>query len=115
MINFDVLNKAMDNDVEIIITVFSTYLEEHVNGLERINELYANENWPELHLLAQSLKGVLESFGEDTAVTALQEIEEDTRNNIAPDVSDITIVNRELLTINQQIFAYLDNMNGKSL
>ncbi|MGP8307863.1 Hpt domain-containing protein [Vibrio sp. YIC-376] len=115
MINFTLLNKYMDNDVEMIITVLSTYLEEHVNGLERINELYANENWPELHLLAHSLKGALESFGEDTAVTALQEIEQDTRNNIAPDASDITIVNRELLTINQQIFAYLDYMNSKSV
>ncbi|MBR9787431.1 Hpt domain-containing protein [Vibrio sp. J1-1] len=113
MINFDVLNRVMDNDVDIIIAVFATYLEEHVNGLERINELYANENWPELHLLVHSLKGALESFGEDTAVTALQDIEEDTRNNVAPDESDITIVNRELLTINQQIFAYLDNLNSK--
>lgn len=115
MINFDVLNRYMDNDVDIIITVLSTYLEEHVDSLERINELYAKEDWTELQLLAHSLKGVLESFGEDTAVIALQEIDEDTRKNIAPDLSDITIVNRELLTINQQIFAYLDNLNSKPL
>ncbi|MDF4633403.1 Hpt domain-containing protein, partial [Vibrio parahaemolyticus] len=31
MINFDVLNTYMDNDVDLIVTVFSTYLEDHTN------------------------------------------------------------------------------------
>ncbi|ENP8371865.1 Hpt domain-containing protein [Vibrio alginolyticus] len=110
MINFDVLNTYMDNDVDLIVTVFSTYLEDHTSDIERIDELYASRCWSELYLLVHSLKGILESFGEDTAVIAFQRIEEKTRNDTAPDSSDIAIVTKELAAINQQIFAYLKNM-----
>ncbi|HHX8300742.1 TPA: Hpt domain-containing protein [Vibrio diabolicus] len=110
MINFDVLNKYMENDVDLIVTVFSTYLEDHANDIQRINELYANKCWPELYLLAHSLKGILESFAEETAVIVFTKIEAETRNDNEPDSSDIAIVTKELAAINQQIFAYLENM-----
>ncbi|CAM2793768.1 Hpt domain-containing protein [Vibrio mytili] len=109
MINFTVLSEYMDNDVDKLISVLSTYLENHGDGSERIARLNSEQNWPELHILVRELKNELESFGEDTAVVALQGIENHARNNIEPDNKDIKIVSRELLTINQQIFAYLDN------
>lgn len=60
--------------------------------------------------MAHSLKGILEGFGEDIAVVALEKIETNTRNNTAPECEDITIVNNELVTIKKQIFAYLENL-----
>ncbi len=45
MINFEVLNTYMDNDVDIIFAVFSTYMEDYEDGLERINQLNAEQNW----------------------------------------------------------------------
>lgn len=65
----------------------------------------------DLFLLSHSLKGILSSFGEESAVTALSNIEEHTRDNIAPDSGDLAIVNKELVTINQQITDYLSNMD----
>ncbi|MDF4991072.1 Hpt domain-containing protein [Vibrio parahaemolyticus] len=103
MINFELLNQYMDNDVDIIIAVFSTYLEDYSDATEQLN-------WPELYLMAHSLKGILEGFGEDIAVVALEKIETSTRNNTAPECEDITIVSSELVTIKKQIFAYLENL-----
>lgn len=60
--------------------------------------------------MAHSLKGILEGFGEDIAVVALEKVETSTRNNTAPECEDITIVNNELVTIKKQIFAYLENL-----
>ncbi|MHA7588886.1 Hpt domain-containing protein [Vibrio harveyi] len=111
MINFEVLNTYMDNDVDIIFAVLSTYMEDYEDGLERINQLNAEQNWGDLFLLSHSLKGILSSFGEESAVTALSNIEEHTRDNIAPDSGDLAIVNKELVTINQQITDYLSNMD----
>ncbi|TOL78098.1 Hpt domain-containing protein, partial [Vibrio parahaemolyticus] len=34
MINFELLNQYMDNDVDIIIAVFSTYLEDYSDATE---------------------------------------------------------------------------------
>ncbi|WP_045376937.1 hypothetical protein [Vibrio campbellii] len=110
MINFQVLSTYMDNDVDIIFAVFSTYMEDYENGLERINHLNQQQNWPELFLLSHSLKSILASFGEESAVFALNNIEEHTRDNIAPDSGDLAIVNTELVKINQQITDYLSNM-----
>ncbi|MGI9949270.1 Hpt domain-containing protein [Vibrio hyugaensis] len=111
MINFEVLNTYMDNDVDIIFAVFSTYMEDYEDGLDRINQLNAEQNWPELFLLSHSLKGILFSFGEEAAVSALGKVEEHTRDNIAPDTADIAIINKELVTINKQINDYLVNMD----
>ncbi|HCH5087739.1 hypothetical protein [Vibrio parahaemolyticus] len=112
MINFELLNQYMDNDVDIIIAVFSTYLEDYSDATEQLNEMFVQQNWPELYLMAHSLKGILEGFGfgEDIAVVALEKIETNTRNNTAPECEDITIVNNELVTIKKQIFAYLENL-----
>ncbi len=65
MINFELLNQYMDNDVDIIIAVFSTYLEDYSDATEQLNEMFVQQNWPELYLMAHSLKGILEGFGED--------------------------------------------------
>ncbi|HAS6739156.1 TPA: Hpt domain-containing protein [Vibrio parahaemolyticus] len=110
MINFELLNQYMDNDVDIIIAVFSTYLEDYSDATEQLNEMFVQQNWPELYLMAHSLKGILEGFGEDIAVVALEKIETNTRDNTAPECEDITIVNNELVTIKKQIFAYLENL-----
>ncbi|MFL0858777.1 Hpt domain-containing protein [Vibrio parahaemolyticus] len=110
MINFELLNQHMDNDVDILIAVFSTYLEDYSDATEQLNKMFVQQNWPELYLMAHSLKGILEGFGEDTAVAALEKIETSTRNNTAPQCEDITIVNNELVTIKKQIFAYLENL-----
>ncbi|HCE3482142.1 TPA: Hpt domain-containing protein [Vibrio parahaemolyticus] len=110
MINFELLNKYMDNDVDILIAVFSTYLEDYSDATEQLNKMFVQQNWPELYLMAHSLKGILEGFGEDTAVAALEKVETSTRNNTAPQCEDITIVNNELVTIKKQIFAYLENL-----
>ncbi|TOG81558.1 Hpt domain-containing protein [Vibrio parahaemolyticus] len=110
MINFELLNQYMDNDVDIIIAVFSTYLEDYSDATEQLNKMFIQQNWPELYLMAHSLRGILECFGEDTAVVALEKIETSTRNNTAPECEDITIVNNELVTIKKQIFAYLENL-----
>ncbi|MCR9949819.1 Hpt domain-containing protein [Vibrio parahaemolyticus] len=106
MINFELLNQYMDNDVDILIAVFSTYLEDYSDATEQLNKMFVQQNWPELYLMAHSLKG----FGEDIAVVALEKIETNTRNNTAPECEDITIVNNELVTIKKQIFAYLENL-----
>ena len=111
MINFDVLNTYVDNDANIIFAVFTTYMEDYENGLERINQLNQEQNWPDLFLLSHSLKSVLSSFGEDSAVSALKNIEENTRNNISPNKRDLTIINNELVKINQQITDYLSNVD----
>ncbi|EHK9577010.1 Hpt domain-containing protein [Vibrio parahaemolyticus] len=110
MINFELLNQYMDNDVDIIIAVFSTYLEDYSDATEQLNKMFVQQNWPELYLMAHSLKGILEGFGEDTAVVALEKIETSTRNNTEPECEDITIVSSELVTIKKQIFAYLENL-----
>ncbi|HCM0452614.1 TPA: Hpt domain-containing protein, partial [Vibrio parahaemolyticus] len=57
MINFELLNQYMDNDVDIIIAVFSTYLEDYSDATEQLNKMFVQQNWPELYLMAHSLKG----------------------------------------------------------
>ena len=50
-----------------------------------------------------TLKGILASFGEETATVALERIEQNTFNKIAPEAEDLSLIYREMKIINQQI------------
>lgn len=107
MINFNELALSMENDHEMIQAIFEAYQEEYGDGSDKLLMLYQTENWPELFIFSHSLKGVLASFSEDTAVHFLAMIEESTRDNVAPKATDISLTSKELLMINAQIANYL--------
>jgi len=50
-----------------------------------------------------TLKGILASFGEDTATVALERVEQNTFNKIAPEAEDLSLIYSEMKIINQQI------------
>jgi HPt (histidine-containing phosphotransfer) domain-containing protein len=103
MLDFDALNAYLDNDEEIIYAVLSTYQEDHGNSLEEIEELVQQKNWAKLHFTVHTLKGLLASFGEETATVALERIEQNTVNNLAPQEDDLSVIYREIRIINRQI------------
>ncbi|WP_045388963.1 hypothetical protein [Vibrio rotiferianus] len=107
MLNFELLNQYMDNDQEIITAVLLTYMEDYENTLQDLNYFNKEHDWQGLFLLSHSLKGILAGFGEKIAVNALENVENKTRDGLAPNHGDITIINTELDLIHKQIRRYL--------
>ncbi|AUI88290.1 hypothetical protein BS333_18285 [Vibrio azureus] len=110
MINFEELNRYMDNDPVIIQMVFLAYLEEYSDASNTIINLYNNESWSELFIFAHSLKGVLSSFGVDAVVERLKIIEASTNQHIAPSEDQILLVSEQLIDIKKKINGYLTKM-----
>ena len=103
MLDFDALNAYLDNDRDVIFAVLSAYQEDHGNSLQEIEELVQQQDWGKLHFTVHTLKGILASFGEDTATVALEKIEQNTFNKMAPQKNDLSIIYSEMRIINQQI------------
>ncbi|UPR50590.1 Hpt domain-containing protein [Vibrio cyclitrophicus] len=103
MLDFDALNAYLDNDQEVIFAVLSVYQEDHGNSLEEIKELVQQQDWGKLHFTVHTLKGILASFGEETATAALERVEQNTLNKLAPQGEDLSIIYSEVKIINQQI------------
>ena len=103
MINFDALNAYLDNDRDVIFAVLSTYQEDHGDSLQEIEELVQQQDWGKLHFTVHTLKGILASFGEETATVSLERVEQNTFNKIAPEAEDLSLIYREMKIINQQI------------
>ncbi|MCP4325180.1 MAG: Hpt domain-containing protein [Alteromonadales bacterium] len=83
MINFEPFFAELDNDVESINIVLSTYLEEYEDGHVQVKELFDTQSWAELFILVHSLKGILANFGEQEIIPVLEEIEAQTQKNSA--------------------------------
>ncbi|WP_135382895.1 Hpt domain-containing protein [Vibrio tasmaniensis] len=103
MLDIDALNAYLDNDREVIYAVLSTYQEDHENSLEEIQELVSQQDWGKLHFIVHTLKGILVSFGENTATVALENVEQNTLKNLAPQDGDLSIIYKEVAIINKQI------------
>ncbi|EAQ54920.1 Hpt domain-containing protein [Vibrio sp. 10N.222.54.F12] len=103
MLDIDALNAYLDNDREIIFAVLSVYQEDHGNSLEEIQELVQQQDWGKLHFIVHTLKGILASFGEETATAALERVEQNTSNKLAPQTDDLSVIYSEVKIINQQI------------
>ncbi|WP_299694929.1 Hpt domain-containing protein [uncultured Vibrio sp.] len=103
MLDFDALNAYLDNDRDVIYAVLSTYQEDHGNSLEEIKELVQQQDWGKLHFIVHTLKGILASFGEDTATVALENVEQNTLNKLPPQDEDLSVIYSEVEIINQQI------------
>ena len=103
MLNFDALNAYLDNDRDVIFAVLSTYQEDHGDSLQEIEELVQQQDWGKLHFTVHTLKGILASFGEETATVALERVEQNTFNKIAPEAEDLSLIYREMKIINQQV------------
>ncbi len=103
MIDFNVLTKYLDDDEEVIQMVLMTYQEDHSDSVREVQTAFQSQNWEELHHIVHTLKGILSSFGEETAVTVLEKIEQSTLKNQAPNEQDIAIVLNEIEQINRQI------------
>ena len=103
MLNFDALNAYLDNDRDVIFAVLSTYQEDHGDSLQEIEELVQQQDWGKLHFTVHTLKGILASFGEETATVALERVEQNTFNKIAPEAEDLSLIYSEMKIINQQI------------
>ena len=97
----------MDNDHDIIQQVLTTYLNDYSGCEQKIQQLNQQASWSELYLFAHSLKGVLNGFGENAVIGALERIEIDTQNNQPPAKEDINLLCDELTVIEQQIHQYL--------
>ncbi|PMH46578.1 histidine phosphotransferase [Vibrio sp. 10N.286.49.B3] len=110
MINFDILRSYLDNDDDIVEAVLMAYVEEHSESIDKLQLQFSTQNWSELFMTAHSLKGILASFGEDTAVDVLERIEGQTRDSIAPDDSDVAVVVTELGKINKQVDDFLASL-----
>ncbi len=106
MLDFDALNAYLDNDREVIYAVLSTYQEDHGNSLQEIEELVQQQDWSKLHFTVHTLKGILASFGEETATVALERVEQNTFNKLAPQDDDLSVIYSEMKIINQQIILY---------
>ena len=103
MLNFDALNAYLDNDRDVIFAVLSTYQEDHGDSLQEIEELVQQQDWGKLHFTVHTLKGILASFGEETATVALERVEQNTFNKIAPESEDLSLIYSEMKIINKQI------------
>ncbi|MCX2757143.1 Hpt domain-containing protein [Vibrio sp. Sgm 22] len=103
MLDFDALNAYLDNDKEVIFAVLSVYQEDHGNSLEEIQNLVKQQDWGKLHFTVHTLKGILASFGEETATVALERVEQNTLNKLAPQDEDLSVIYNEVKIINQQI------------
>ncbi|WP_135457761.1 Hpt domain-containing protein [Vibrio echinoideorum] len=103
MLDFDALNAYLDNDQEVIYAVLFVYQEDHGNSLEEIQELVQQQDWGKLHFTVHTLKGILASFGEETATMALERVEQNTLNKLAPQDEDLSVIYTEVKIINQQI------------
>ena len=103
MLDFDALNAYLDNDQEVIYAVLSVYQEDHGNSLEEIQELVQQQDWGKLHFTVHTLKGILASFGEETATMALERVEQNMLNKLAPQDEDLSVIYTEVKIINQQI------------
>ncbi len=103
MLDFDALNAYLDNDRDVIYAVLSTYQEDHGNSLQEIEELVQQQDWGKLHFTVHTLKGILASFGEETATVALERVEQNTLNKLAPQDDDLSVIYSEMKIINQQI------------
>lgn len=78
MINFKPFFTVLDNDAESINIVLGTYLEEYGDAHIQFKGLFDSQNWPELYLLAHSLKGILVNFGKQDIILVLEQIEAQT-------------------------------------
>lgn len=103
MLDLDALNDYLDNDRDVIFVVLSTYQEDHGNSLNEIHELVQQQDWGKLHFTVHTLKGILASFGEKEATVALERVEQNTLNKLAPQDNDLDFIYREIKIINQQI------------
>ncbi|ERM57534.1 MULTISPECIES: Hpt domain-containing protein [Vibrio] len=103
MLDFDALNTYLDNDQEVIFAVLSVYQEDHGNSLDEIKELVQQQDWGKLHFTVHTLKGILASFGEETATAALERVEQNTLNKLAPKDEDLSVIYSEVKIINKQI------------
>ncbi|MDK9760723.1 Hpt domain-containing protein [Vibrio sp. D420a] len=103
MLDFDALNAYLDNDKDVIFAVLSTYQEDHANSLEEIQALVAQQDWGKLHFTVHTLKGILVSFGEETATSALENVEQNALKDLAPSDDDLAVIYSEVKVINQQI------------
>lgn len=103
MIDFQALHEYFDHDEDTIQVIFMTYAEEYIDAPHKLTTLYQTKNWEQLFHLTHSLRGTLASFCEKDAVPLLESIEQKTKNNIPPDVSEMAELIHCLEVVNRQI------------
>ncbi|ARC95132.1 hypothetical protein B6A42_27370 (plasmid) [Vibrio coralliilyticus] len=112
MINFTSFFNELDNDVESIQVILMAYLEEYSDCQTMIMKLFQEQNWPQLFILAHTLKGILAGFG-DTETTALLEIiESETKDGGPSNMQNITLLCKLLFFIQSQIEQELLSLNA---
>lgn len=111
MLDFNTIKEMVDDDNDVIVALFSTYLEDYINAGDRVAHLANTQDWPALFLYSHSLKGTLKILGEEIASQHLENIEHTSRDNQIPDQSDIEAAKQQLDTIQSQIEHYLVEEN----
>ncbi len=108
MIDFSPFFKELDNNSESIQLVLEAFLEEYRDCQRTINQLYKEQNWPQLFMLAHSLKGILTSFGETEVSALLTNIETQSRVNGPVNEVDINEICQLMPLVEFQVKRELD-------
>tara|TARA_Y100000588_G_scaffold175098_1_gene189217 strand:- start:20917 stop:21273 length:357 start_codon:yes stop_codon:yes gene_type:complete len=108
MIDFSSFFKELDNNSESIQLVLEAFLEEYRDCQVTINQLYKEQNWPQLFMLAHSLRGILTSFGETKVSTLLIKVETQSRVNGPVNEVDINEICQLMPLVEFQVKRELD-------
>lgn len=103
MLNFTAFFDDLNNDKETIQMILNLYLEEYADCHLRLRSLFEDQGWSELFILAHSLKGILQGFGETEIVPTLEAIEGETHNNEPASQHHIDLVCQKLPEIQAEI------------
>jgi HPt (histidine-containing phosphotransfer) domain-containing protein len=112
MIDFSPFFKELENNSESIQLVLEAFLEEYRDCQITINQLYKEQNWPQLFMLAHSLKGILTSFGETEVSALLTNIETQSRVNGPVNEVDINEICQLMPLVEFQVKRELDKSIG---
>lgn len=103
MINFTPFFNDLDNDAESIQMILMTYLEEYSDSQAMFMKLYQEQNWPQMFILAHSLKGILVGFGETETTALLEIVEGETKDGAPATENNIAQLCKQLPAIQHQI------------
>lgn len=107
MLDFNTIKEMVDDDNDVIVALFTTYLEDYLEAGNKLLNLTDSQDWQALFLYCHSLKGTLKILGEGIASQHLENIEHASRDNHPPEQTDIDAAKQQLDTIQSQMQHYL--------
>lgn len=107
MLDFNTIKEMVDDDNDVIVALFTTYLEDYMEAGNKLLNLTQAQDWQALFLYCHSLKGTLKILGEEIASQHLENIEHVSRDNQIPEPSDVEAAKQQLDTIQSQMQHYL--------